>query len=453
MRNLLSLLFILVIVASALSQDTERKSLSVTVYNNNLGVIKDNRIINIAKGVSTIKITDVASGIDATSVHIGFDGNVLEQNYQYDLANLYKILSKYIDKKISLSDEKGNIITGSLITASGNQIVLRKSGGGLVMLPKIDNYKLSVPALPEGLITKPTLVWKVESNRNGKQDVELSYQTQGMGWHTEYIAVLNKDDSKMDFNAWVSIDNHSGGTYKNAKLKLVAGDVHRAEETYMLDYAPKRTSSFDAQPLAPFQEKAFFEYHIYNLQHKTTIADNETKQISLFEASNIKIKKKYNFTIKGIGESNHKANASVVIEFLNAKNNNLGMPMPKGKVRLYKSDGESIEFVGEDRIAHTPKNEKIKLRVGDAFDVIGKGRTVSKDRISEKVFEYEFEFKIANRKDRDIIVDVENMLWGEWKILNSSHKYVRKNANTVVYQVPVKSDSETLLTFRVRISL
>jgi hypothetical protein len=451
MRYLISLLLIATAFVSALSQQTEQKSLSVTVYNKNLGVVKDNRVIDIKKGISTIKISDVAKGIDATSVHIKLDGTVLEQNYQYDLANLYKILSKYIDKQISLSDDKGNVIKGTLISTSGNQIVLKNSGGGLTMLPKMDNYKLSVPALPEGLITVPTLVWKIEAKKSGKQDVELSYQTQGMGWHAEYIAVLNEDDSKMDFNAWVSIENHSGATYKNAKLKLVAGDVHRVTEEYYNEYMPKMERAYDMAPVEQFKEQAFFEYHIYNLQRPTTIANNETKQISLFETKNVDIDKKYFFTINGMGTDREKENAAVVIEFKNAKENNLGMPLPKGKVRLYKSDGESIEFVGEDRIAHTPKNENIKLKVGEAFDVVGTGKLVTKKKISDKVIEYEYEFKIANRKESDIIVDVESKQWSDWEILYSSHKYEKKDANSVIYRVPVAADSESVLTYRVRI--
>jgi len=238
MRYSMFFLFLLLMAGSVFPQNIERKSLSVTVYNDNLGVVNDTRIIDIQKGVSTIRISDVAQGIDATSVHIKLNGNVIEQNYQYDLANLSKILRKYIDKEISLTDDKGNVITGILISATGNQIVLKKSNGGLIMLPKMDNYQLSVAALPEGLITVPTLVWKVEANKTGKQDVELSYQTQGINWHAEYVAVLNDDDSKMDYNAWVSIENNSGATYKNATLKLIAGDIHRVRDA---DWNPVAT--------------------------------------------------------------------------------------------------------------------------------------------------------------------------------------------------------------------
>ncbi len=452
MRYSMFLLLIFSIAVSALAQNFERKSLSVTVYNDNLGVVNDTRIIDMKKGVSTIRISDVAKGIDATSVHIKLDGTVLEQNYQYDLANLYKILSKYIDKEISLTDDKGNVITGTLISASGNQIVLKQQGGGLVMLPQIDNYKLSVPALPEGLITVPTLVWKVNSNKSGKQNLELSYQTNGMSWHAEYVAVLNKDDSKMDFNAWVSIDNRSGATYKNAKLKLVAGDVHRVEDESYYENRPKGAMGLEVMPVEQFEEKAFFEYHIYNLQRPTTLADNETKQISLFEASGIKIKKKYNFFISGFVGNIERQKAAVVIEFMNSKDNNLGMPMPKGKVRLYKSDGDNVEFIGEDRIDHTPKNESIKLKVGDAFDVVASGKLVSKKKISDKVFEYEYEFTISNRKESDIVTDVEVGLYGDWEVLSKSHEFVKKNANTILFNVPVKSDSQTTLSYRLRVA-
>ncbi len=210
-------------------QELNQKSLAVTIYNSNLGVVKDSREIELKSGLSEIRITDVAKLIDPTSVHIKLDGEVLEQNYQYDLVSFSKILQKYIDKEISLVNEKSELIEGKLLSATGGDVVLEKKDGGLVMIPNINNYRFSVGSLPEGLITKPTLVWQVKSKKSGNQDVEISYQTQGMNWHAEYVAVLNKDDTKLDLNSWVSVENNCGTTFKNAKLKLIAGDVNRVQ--------------------------------------------------------------------------------------------------------------------------------------------------------------------------------------------------------------------------------
>ena len=382
------------------------------------------------------------------------DGQVIEQNYQYDLISLNKILQKYLDKNIQLIGEKNELIEGTLLSNYGGQIVIKKKDGGLVMLPNVSKYRFNVGTLPEGLITKPTLVWLVNSNSNGNQDVEISYQTKGMNWHAEYVAVLNKNDNELDLNSWVSVENTSGTTYKNAKLKLVAGDVNllqnrqRIQPEYDRVYKAKSTA---AEP--QFKEKEFFEYHIYNLQRPTTLANNETKQISLFEANGIKAFKKYFYRsggYYGYRNSNAKGKIAVIIEFENKKKNGLGIPMPKGKIRMYKSDGDNFEFIGEDLIDHTPRNEKLKIKIGDAFDILAEEKQTEHKRITDRVFEETYEVTITNRKKENINVEVERYLGYDWEILKSSLPYKKKDAKTVTFNIPVKKDSKTKLTYKVR---
>ncbi|MCL5992270.1 MAG: DUF4139 domain-containing protein [Bacteroidetes bacterium] len=396
------------------------------------------------KGISNIKITDVAERIDPTSVHIKFKGTVIEQNYQYDLVSLTKILEKYIDNDITLMSDK-NIIKGKLLS-TGN-IVLRKEDGSLLMLPKIDDYQIAVGALPEGLITKPTLVWTLESDVSGKQDVEITYQTSGLNWHTEYVALLNDNDTKMDLKAWVSINNNTGATYKDAHLKLVAGDINRVQRYIPEAVMTKADSYGGAEREEQFKEKSFFEYHIYNLQRPTTIADNETKQISLFDVNDIKVTKKY---IYRSGNYYNNSKVAVMVEFENKKENNLGIPMPQGKARLYKSDGESVEFIGEDMIDHTPKDEKIKLKVGDAFDIVVEDVEKDYKSISDKIHEHLYEIKIKNRKTENIVVEVERYLGYNWEILESSLDYEKKDAQNIIFKVPVEKEKEKVLTFKIR---
>lgn len=448
-----SLLLALIVFNFSYSQETERKSVSVTVYNSNLGVVKDLRAFDIKSGLSKIALTDVAQSIDPTSVHIKLKGEVLEQNYQYDLVSLDKILQKYIDKNVQLLSEKDDLIEGQLLSSSGNQVVLKKKDGGLLMLPNISKYRFNVGSLPEGLITRPTLIWQVNSKASGKQDIEVSYQTAGMGWHAEYVAVLNKDDKMMDLNSWVSVDNNSGATYKDAKLKLVAGDLNllSRQNVYEQNAMDGIRMEKAVMSSAPFQEKAFFEYHIYDLQNPTTLAQNETKQISLFEASDIKINKKYLYKAGNYyGDGTKKIN--VIVEFENKEENSLGVPMPKGKVRLYKSDGESIEFIGEDMVDHTPKNEKIKLKIGDAFDVVAEEIQTDNKQITSKITEQSYKITLKNRKAENIVVDVERNLGSYWDITASSLDFVKKDAQNVLFNVPVKKDSETVVTFTVRYS-
>ncbi|MCX6150065.1 MAG: hypothetical protein NTX22_06045 [Ignavibacteriales bacterium] len=451
----LAIVSFFIISGISIAQEANRKSLAVTVYNSNLGIVKDVRNLDIKSGKSEIEIRDVAQQIDPTSVHIKLDGEVIEQNYKYDLVNFDKILQKYIDKDISLIGETGEMISGKLLSNYGGQLVLQKKEGGLLMLPNTGKYRFSVEALPEGLITKPTLVWLVNAPSSKKQDVEISYQTGGLNWHAEYVAVLNENDTKLDLNSWVSLENNSGATYDNATLKLVAGDVNliRQRQEPMME-AVRMYKDAGAQSTSQFAEKEFFEYHIYNLQRPTTLANNETKQISLFEASNVNVTKKFlyrsgvNYNYYGDQDANRKI--AVIVEFENKENNNLGMPMPKGKVRVFKSDDKSIEFIGEDMIDHTSRDEKVKLKIGDAFDIVAEEIQTENKKISDRVSEQSYEIKLKNRKKEDIVVEVERYLGFYWEILNSSLEYQKKDSQNIVFKVPVKKNDETVLKFKVR---
>lgn len=435
---------------AAFAQETKVKEMNVTVYNDNLGVIREIREVELKSGLSEVRFTDVAKSIDPTSVYIKFNGRVVEQNYQYDLVNLYKILSRYLDREIMLVGDK-NVIEGTLLSVSLNEIVLKQKDGGLIMLPKFTDYRVNVGALPEGLITKPTLVWKIESKQSGKQDFELTYQTSGMSWNAEYVGILSDDDKKMDFSAWVSINNTSGAAYKNAQLKLVAGDVRRVTEgrtmvlRSALDYA--QTPKMEE---ASFEERSFFEYHIYELQGKTDISENETKQISLFSAQGVPIQKKYRYNPNAVNSRGEPGKVNVIVEFDNSKVNNLGIPLPKGKARINKRDIKSVEFIGEDFINHTPKDEKVKLYIGDAFDIVAEDKTVSQRKISDRVNEYEFENTFKNRKNEDIVIEMERNFGSNWQILSSNIPYEKKDAFTVIFKVPVKKNSEAKLEYKVR---
>jgi len=438
-KSLIMLMFFISIVLFG----QEQKSVSLTAYNNNLGVVREIRNINLQKGTAAITLTDVAELIDPTSVHIKLNANVLEQNYQYDLVSLDKVLKKYINQNIQLLSSNGELIEGKLLSSFGNQIVLQKNNGGLIMIPNVDKYTFSVNSLPEGLITKPSLIWMVESKQAGAQEAEITYQTRGINWHAEYVAVLNKDDSALDLNSWISLENQSGASYKNAKLKLVAGDVNIVQPQPRFSGIKK--DFMMAEAANQFEEQEFFEYHIYDLQRPTTISNNETKQISLFEAAGIKASKKYLY-------SNYRGNnkIAVSIEFDNSEKNNLGMPFPKGKVRVYKSDGKSTEFVGENFIDHTPKNDKIQLKIGDAFDLISEEVQKENIRISDKVYEQVWEIKLKNHKSENVVIDVERFLGSNWEIKNSNMEYNKKDAQRIVFQAPVKTNSETIIKYTVR---
>jgi hypothetical protein len=306
------------------------------------------------------------------------------------------------------------------------------------MFPNIGQYRITVPNLPEGLITRPTLIWKVTSTSFLTQEpLEVLYQTSGISWHAEYIAALADDDKSLDLTGWVSIDNKCGATFKDAKLKLVAGKLNRAATP-----RPMYNSKAGNETFAPeFEERGLFEYHLYDLARETTIKNNEVKQISLLEAAKVTSEKHY--TYRG------GRNVEVTIDFKNSQDNNMGMPLPEGIVRVMKRDKDgSLEFVGEDRIQHTPRDEKLTIKVGDAFDLLGE-RTVTDSKSGDHSSRESVQINLKNHKDEDVVIDVIENMGYNWEIIKSSIDYEKKNANEVIFHVPVKARSEQKLDYTV----
>jgi hypothetical protein len=315
---------------SSIDDTTKRESLAVTIYNDNLGVVRDVRKFDIKDGWSDIRMRDVPSMIDPTSVKITArnhpkDVNVSEQNYEYDLVSQDKLLEKYIDRNITVVDDKGIRTEGTLLSLESDKLTL-KTATGITMLPNLTRYTIDVPSLPNGLITQPTLVWKIDAAKNlSGEPLEVLYQTSGLNWHAEYIAALSEDDKSLDLTGWVSLENTSGATYPSAKLKLVAGAVHRAPQNVMI--ADKGNFSGNVSPAPPpMAERAMFEYHLYDLQHPTTIKNNEVKQVALLEANGVTASKHYTYT--------GGRNVDVTIDFLNTEANHIGMPIPMGRSNL-----------------------------------------------------------------------------------------------------------------------
>lgn len=442
MKKYLILLATIVAISNiAYSQKT-----SITIYNNDFGVVNETRKVQFQKGLNTIKITDIPSQIIPTSINIKLNGTILEQNYQYDLVSMSSLLNRFIDKEITIvSDNKS--FTGKLLSTNSNEIVLQ-TNDKILTLPNINDYRIELQNLKEELITKPTLVWQVLTNNSGNQDINLSYMTNSINWHAEYVGVLDKDEKTMSFNSWVSIQNNSGGTFRDATLKLIAGDVKLAQEEIRGygDAIMYRAEMKTAEP--EFKQEEFFEYHIYELNNPTTIANNEIKQISLFNIPSVKVDKKYIYSNSYPSNTNGKV--AVFIEFMNTKENNLGMPIPKGKVKMFKQRGDANEFVGEQFIDHTTTGEKIRINTGNAFDVVVEDKTLQSERISDKVSENTYSIKIKNRKKEDITVEVIRSMWGDWQILQNNFDYQRENANQIIFKIPVKSLSESELKFKVR---
>ncbi len=467
---------VLFVLAAALASTAS--ATEVTVYNSNLGLVKETRPFVLKNGINELKVEDVAAQIDATSVHFKSltapDAvTVLEQDFRYDLASPDAILNRYLGKEIELErpvgrdGDKRETLKGVLLSNAGGRVL---QANGKILINPLGSPVL--PELPEGLLTKPTLVWKLDSAKSGRHQGEISYLTSGMNWSADYVMVVDKDDARGDVTAWTTVSNNSGATYKDAKLKLVAGDVHRAPTTRGDGGRYRAVATrMSADMTENMKEKTFFEYHMYSLSRPTTLADNSSKQVEMASAAGVPIKKLYVYDgAQGVswsdfGDSGYwdpgyglqsGKKVSVFLEFQNKKSEGLGIPLPKGRVRVYKADDEgALQFAGEDSIDHTPKDEKVRIKMGEAFDVVGERKRVDfSSDASKRRFVETFEIRLRNHKDADATVTVVEHLyrWTNWKITDSSAKFTKKDAQTVEFEVPVKKDGEAVATYTVKYS-
>ncbi len=447
-------------IAATLAVTREmQKDVMVTVYNGNLGLVKDVREVRLPAGLGEAQFMDVAALIDPTSVHLRSLTDpaglkILEQNYEYDLLSSEKLLEKYVGKVVRLYQSDGTFHEARLLSTAGpvfeinGQIHLGYSG------------RLVLPSLPDNLVSKPTLVWLLRNQTPAAQKVEASYLTAGITWKADYVMVVGADDRTSDLTGWVTIDNKTGATYANAALKLVAGDLNRARdqrrENRMLELAAKAAAVQDAS--RDFAAEGFFEYHLYTLDGRTTIKNQQTKQLALMSAAEVPVTKHlvyygaqdYYRNSYGVPIGNQKV--AVLLELKNSADNRLGVPLPKGKVRVYKADaGGSQQLIGEDWIEHTPKDERVKIKLGDAFDVVGERTQKDFRKIGSGLWEVEWEISLRNHKPQEQTVTVIEPVPGDWQVVHATHTFEKPEAHTLKFQVPVAKDGATKIVYRVRI--
>lgn len=465
----LILLFIVVVLPSVVIAQTvestaaDRKDVSVTIYNENLGLIREVRSLGIPKGIVSLRFQDVASAIDPTSVSIEVQGGLggfelLEQNYEFDLMSPDKLMEKYVGREVELFVKHPQTGEETSIRAE----LLSMKGGPVYRIGDKIHIghpgRVVVPELPDNLIARPTLVWLIDG-RGGDGEIETSYLTSGMNWKADYVALLGVEDRTMDITGWVTLTNRSGAGFENAKLKLVAGKIHRAVKK-RVDGPLGDGRIMKAAAEVQMEEEPFFEYHLYSLNRRTTLKDNQTKQVELLRADEVGVKKEYILqhrdlylpALRGrIGEV-EKRHPNVRLTFINERGNNLGVPLPAGVFRFYKKDsGGSLQLVGEDRVKHVPEGEKVSLYLGEAFDIVTERVITDYDVISKEVYEYESKITIRNSKDEDIEIRVVEPVRGDWEILRSSYEAKKESARTASFTVPVNKKGESVLTYRVRV--
>lgn len=441
-------------------------------------VVRHDRDIDLAASRTEVRFTDIAGLIDPTTVSFQSLSDpagtrVVEQNFQFDLVSTEKLLQRFVDRPISVEQVRGgqaDTFEGTLLSTQGG-IVLRQADGTVRTLPH--HASVTLPSLPGGLITRPTLVWDVAAGKPGRHRARVAYQTAGITWWADYNLVYREgpgvNDCRLDMGAWVSILNQSGASYQDARLKLIAGDVHRAPAAPPPGPRAMARMAEAAMDAAPgFTEKTFFEYHLYTLGRPTTIPDNSTKQIELFPAvTGVKCERTlvlqsgpdFGFGAdpyldrNGPGSGNRKID--VYLGFRNDADSGLGIPLPAGRVRVGKADpGDgSMEFIGEDRIDHTPRNEALLLKLGSAFDVVAERRqTDFRLDTGRKTMVEDFEIRVRNRKTQPVRVLVRETLyrWSTWRIATATHAHEKRDARNVEFPVDVPADGETVLRYSVR---
>ena len=457
-RQIIFLSLICVVLCSsgfAGPQKEPGPGVGLTIYTDNFAVVRESRQMSFEKGINTKRFTDVASAIDPTSVNfkcLSSPGavSILEQNYEYDLVNAASLLKRYIDKNVTVllkgsGADTGKEITGLLLASLGKDLILKSESDGIEIISRNSVEEISLKELPEDLVTRPTLVWLANAKEAGSQLCQVTYTTGRIGWNADYSALLSADETKIDFTGWVTIDNKSGATYKDSIIKLIAGDVRRIvkpepryrREVFALD---------KSAAAAAFEEKPFMEYHLYTLGRKSTINNNQVKQIEFITpALGVPTKKLYIYE-----RSRNKNKVQIKLEFENTRENNLGIALPKGKIRVFKKDpaDDMLEFVGEDQIDHTPRKEKLSLYIGNAFDIVPE-HTLLDSKVSRRKRVETHKIELRNRKDEAITVFVDEKFpaWVNWKIDKSTHKYEKRDARTARFEVRIDADSTATIEY------
>jgi hypothetical protein len=449
------------------------RGVSLTVYNGNFAVVREERRIPLRSGRNLVRYEGVAQQIDPTSVSIrsltapGAVG-VREQNYQFDLVSPAALLERSVGKTVRYTSTGPDgvrrvLVEGTLLSPpSSGGAVVRTADGRIVLNPE---GTVEVADLTGGLVSRPSLLWTLDVTQAGEHDAQVSYITGGINWKADYVAVVREDETRVDLTGWVTLDNRSGATYRDARLQLMAGDVRRVQEVSVADRLQGRIYGAEVSPPPPapaFAQEAFFEYHLYTLDGTTTVANNETKQMSLLSAADVGVTRRLVFDVAapwwsqrarmpGAGTSTTGDKLGIVLEVRNSRENRMGMPLPRGKVRVYKGDRTgNLQFIGEDLVDHTPRDETVRLYIGDAFDVVGERKVMDTRQLSERVQEQTVQVAIRNHKDGPAQVAVVEHPQGDWEILRSSHRSEKKDATTIEFPLAVPAGGEVVVTYTVR---
>ena len=453
---------------TATTTQKDQMDLNVTVYNSNIALIRDVRQIHLASGTFALRFEDVAASIMPATVHFRSLSeptklSVVEQNYEYDLLDAQKLLQKYVGREITLvrAEEEANstkwVETKALLLADNNNEPVWKIGNEIVTGMPTSWYRFS--ELPGNLYSRPTLVWTLNNAGARSQKVEASYLTNNMNWNADYVLTVARDEKTGDLDGWVTLTNNSGASFENAKLQLVAGEVHQVPQAVRAR-AEMSSQIAVAKPAPPqFQQEGMSEYHLYTLGRRTTIQNNESKQISLLSGTNVPVEKYLAVEGQSYYYRNQEKIGSPTPEpvklyyrFKNEERGGLGIPLPAGTVRVYQADSKGgIQFVGEDQIDHTPKDETLKIYVGNAFDIVCERKQLDYKKLANNLYEMEYQITLRNHKDVPVTVEALEPIGGDWEVVNSNLKWTKLDATTISFEIPVEKNGTATLNYRVRV--
>ncbi|MEW6119503.1 MAG: DUF4139 domain-containing protein [Pseudomonadota bacterium] len=450
----------------SVSTASDQQAVAVTIYNDNLALVKDARRVKLGRDLNRLAWREVSAQMRPETAQLrntthpgGF--RLLEQNFDFDLLTPGKLLDKYVGREVTVI--RTNPATGTE-TRETATVLSTNSGVVLKFADRIETGapgRIAFPGVPETLRDRPTLVISLLNPAAGTQNLELSYLTGGLSWRADYVAELNAGDSALDLNGWVTLTNQSGAAYPNAKLQLVAGDLNRVRDAQPLPRAMMAMAAKVADA-AEMQQESLFEYHLYTLQRPTTLAENQTKQVALMSATRVPVNKEFllegaNYYYSGqYGDLGQKMKVGVFVDFAN-KGDGLGIPLPKGVIRVYKKDSQgNAQFVGEDRIDHTPRNETVRLKLGEAFDVTADKKQTAFQKLAgtgryNYVFESAYEIVLKNAKSEAVTVTVREPMPGDWAMVSESHSHAKAAAGMAEWKVKVPAEGQTKLTYRVRV--
>jgi hypothetical protein len=452
------------VITATLKDQTD---LAVTVYNSNIALVHDVRQLALPSGTLDLQLADIAASVNPATVHFRSLSEptklgMLEQNYEYDLLGPERLLKKYVGRDVTLVRTRSENGSSKLETVTArllayNDAPVWQIGNEIVTGYAAEQYRF--PEIPGNLHSRPTLVWKLENTGAREHRIETSYLAGNLSWSADYVLTVGRDDQHADLDGWVTVSNTSGTSYRNTRLQLVAGELNRVEGNAMKDEAVLAKAMQRAPSSEAFAREVFSEYHLYSLNRRTTLEENETKQISLLNGSGTPVKKLFvvngqNFYYRNRQNpgSPLKDSVQVFYKFRNDEASGLGMPMPAGVIRVYQADTKGgLQFAGEDRIDHTPKDEDVTIKIGTAFDVVCERKQTDFERIADNVYEMAFEIRLRNHKATPISVQVNEPIAGDWRMLSSTYPAKKTEAFAAQFDVPVAANAESVLQYRVRV--